>query len=79
MNKMNAEDVSKANVNYAVAQIRALRMLPQTKGTEAAVKRVLNRLNLKDTTEVALRLAVLEEQDKKAVITSTTQTEVSNG
>jgi hypothetical protein len=44
----------------ALRTIRALRMLPETKGTVAAEKRALENINTKDITRIALILAAEE-------------------
>lgn len=64
-------------VNRAVAALRAIRALPNTEGTERAQRKVLNRLNVAETTEVALRLAVLEDSDRNAIAASASKKEVS--
>ena len=66
-------------VNRAVAQLRAIRSLPKTEGTERAQRKVLNRLNVSETTEVALRLAALEDADKRATSAPASEKEISRG
>jgi hypothetical protein len=50
-------------VNRAVAGLRAIRALPKTEGTERAQRKILNRLNVAETTETAMRLSLLEDAD----------------
>jgi hypothetical protein len=45
------------NAQLALRKIRALRMLPETSGTVAAERRVLNSLNSIETLDVAMILA----------------------
>jgi hypothetical protein len=66
-------------VNRAVQQLRAIRALPTTEGTERAQRKILNRLNVSETTEVAVRLAALEESDKKAIVAPASEKETSRG
>jgi len=70
-------------VEFAVVRLRALRVLPKTEGTERAQRKILNRLNLDETTAVAVRLAELEAKDQAnthaAVNTPAQQTEVFRG
>ena len=66
-------------VNRAVQQLRAIRALPQTEGTERAQRKVLNSLNISETTEVALRLAAIEDLDKLAIAAPGSEKETSRG
>jgi hypothetical protein len=45
----------------ALYEIRALRSLPETSGTVAAERKILNQLNSVDTLAIALELAKDEE------------------
>jgi len=66
-------------VEFAVVRLRALRALPATEGTERAQRKILNRLNLDETTAVAVRLAELENKTQASVCTPAPQSEVSHG
>ena len=61
---MNKLEVFNNNVEFAVIRLRAIRALPKTEGTERAQRKILNHLNLNETTEVALRLSAIEQQDQ---------------
>jgi hypothetical protein len=81
---MNINQESNSKIEVAVYRLRALRALPTTEGTERAQRKILNRLNLDETTEVAVRLSALEQQDQAAkqratVNTPAPQDEVSRG
>jgi hypothetical protein len=56
-NHMRKSDIS-PQAQEALRTIRALRALPETSSTIAAERRIISRLNITDTTAVALELAV---------------------
>jgi len=49
----------------ALRTLRALRMLPETKGTIAAERRALENINTKDITRIALILAEEEAEMRR--------------
>ena len=66
-------------VNRAILALRAIRNLPKTEGTERAQRKILNRLNVSETTEVAMRLAALEDSDRRAIAAPASEKEDSSG
>ena len=49
-------------LDLAVKKLKALRALPATEGIDRAQRKILDRLNLNELAEVAMRLHDLEER-----------------